>query len=109
MAIQLNKTEIIFSKPLNVGMTILDISKTCIHDFHYGIMLKNFPNRSKLLYTNSDSLIYEIKWRYIWVIPKPHIHMFHTYIHYSLDNLYNIPLVFLMKDKAERHIITLNQ
>ncbi|CAH1109243.1 unnamed protein product [Psylliodes chrysocephalus] len=39
MAIELKKTQLVFNKPLYIGMTILDISKTCMYNFHYNFML----------------------------------------------------------------------
>lgn len=105
MAIELNKTEIVFNKPLYIGMAILEISKTCVYDFHYNFMLKNFSSKCKLLYTDTDSLIYEIFCNDIYEeIIKPHIHKFDT-SNYSPNNPYDIPLVNkkvpgLMKDEA---------
>ena len=34
VAVELRKTEILFNKPIYVGLSVLDISKTLIYDFH---------------------------------------------------------------------------
>lgn len=112
MAIELQKTEIVFNKPLYVGMTILDISKTLIYKFHYEFMLEKFStDQIKLLYTDTDSLLYEITCNDVYEeIIKANISKFDT-SDYDLNNVYNMPLankkiVGLMKDETKGKIIT---
>ena len=44
---------------LYVGFTVLETSKLARYDFHYDFM-KKFFNDFKLLFTDTDSLCYEI-------------------------------------------------
>ena len=42
-------------------MCILDLNKTLMYDFHYNYVKKNYNNKARLLFTDKDSLTYEIE------------------------------------------------
>lgn len=110
VAIQLARTEIVIRKPIYVGLCVLDISKTLIYDFHYGYMRKRIGDKCKVLYTDTDSLIYEIKDLNIYEIMKQDIDKFDT-SDYPEENEFGMPcknkkVIGLMKDECNGHIMS---
>ena len=61
VAIHMEKTSQVFNKPIYLGMTILDLSKTLMYNFHYEYIKKKYNHNATLLMTDTDSLCYEIK------------------------------------------------
>ena len=60
IAIPMKKTEVHFNKAVYVGQAILDLSKTLMFNFHYNYIQKKYKQRAELLFTDTDSLMYQI-------------------------------------------------
>ena len=53
--------EVKMNKPISLGLSILDISKTNMFEFSYGYIKPKYEDRAKLCYTNTDSFVIYIK------------------------------------------------
>ena len=60
IAVHMKKTEAYFNKPVYVGQAILDLSKTLMFDFHYNYIKKKYRDKAELMFTDTDSLLYQI-------------------------------------------------
>uniref|UniRef100_A0ABD2VS85 DNA-directed DNA polymerase n=1 Tax=Trichogramma kaykai TaxID=54128 RepID=A0ABD2VS85_9HYME len=111
VAIQLSRMTITIDKPVYVGLSVLDISKTLVYRFHYDYMRDRFGSNCKVLYTDTDSLVYEIRKQDVYEVMKSDIHEFDTY-DYPADNPFQMPRLQenskklgLMKDESNSKIM----
>ena len=91
-------------------MSILDISKELMFNFHYEFIKPMYEKNVKLLYTDTDSLIYSIQTKDIYSDMKNHINYFDT-SDYPNNNIFHIPrinkkVLGKMKDECCGKIMT---
>ena len=55
VAVQLKRNKVTLNKPRYIGMSVLEISKILMYDFHYDFIMKKYPE-AKLLFTDTDRL-----------------------------------------------------
>ena len=61
VAIRKNKVTLTLNKPAYIRMCILELSKVLMYEFHYDYIKYKYGNNSRLLFTDTDNLMYEIK------------------------------------------------
>ena len=61
VVIRKSKIALKLYKPAYIEMCILDLSKILMYEFYYDYTKNKYDKKSKLLFTDTDSLMYEIK------------------------------------------------
>ena len=96
-----SRTVLTLSNPIYVGFCILELSKLLMYQFHYDYVLKTFDN-VKLLFTDHDSLVYEIKGGNVYEQCFKDKHLF-DFSGYNKDSVYyddsNKKVLGKMKDE----------
>ena len=59
--IEIKKTKVKMNKPIYLGLSVLEISKTLMYEFWYDYMKPKYDNDVKLCYMDTDSFIMNIK------------------------------------------------
>ncbi|MEL7079369.1 MAG: hypothetical protein AAGM46_26060, partial [Cyanobacteria bacterium J06582_2] len=58
IAVNLVKTEVEIKQPIYVGFTVLELSKKLMYEFHYNHIVNKYGEQARLLFTDTDSLVY---------------------------------------------------
>ena len=61
IAVHTKNTKLYFNKPVYLDMGILDLSKSLMYDVHYNYIKTKHTDNAQILFTDIDSLAYEIK------------------------------------------------
>ena len=62
MSCEIGKVKVKMNKPVYLGQAILGLSRTIMYEFHYDYVKRKYnKNDLKLLYMDTDSLVYDIK------------------------------------------------
>jgi hypothetical protein len=103
VAIHMKQTKLTFDKPVYLGMCILDLSKTLMYDFHYNYIQKKYGDKAKLLFTDTDSLAYEIQTDDFYEDIRPDLKLKFDTSDYPDDHILekvNKKVVGMFKDEA---------
>ena len=94
------KPVLTLNKPIYVGFTVLELSKWLMYDCHYNFIKKNFD--AELLFTDTDSLAYEVKPNDVYDELFKHKHLF-DFSNFPQDSKFfeetNKKVIGKMKDK----------
>ena len=62
VGVERRHNSVVLDKPIYTGFTVLELSKLHMYNFHYKVMMAKYgPEKAKLLFTDTDSLTYQIK------------------------------------------------
>lgn len=61
VAVNLRKSIIVLNRPIYAGFCILHLAKLLMFEFHYDFVKSNYGEKASLLFTDTDSLCYEIQ------------------------------------------------
>lgn len=76
VGVEMDQDKIFLNKPVYVGATILDLSKLIMLEYHYDYIIKRYGDKATLLFTDTDSLAYEIETDDIFKDRQEDMHLF---------------------------------
>ena len=104
-AVHMAKQDILLNKPTYVGMTILDISKTFMYEFHYSHIKSTYGNRAVLLMTDSDCLVYSTETDILYNDMCHNLSLFDTSEYHPVYSTINRKVLGKMKDEMKGYPI----
>src|SRR5258708_24436434 len=76
--VKMQKESVYWNRPTYLGFVILDLSKLHMYKFHYDHMIARYGYDAKLLFTDTDSLCYELTTEDAYADMRPHLDHFDT-------------------------------
>ena len=111
LAIEMKKTKVKMNKPVYLGMSILDISKTLMYEFWYDYIKPKYQDRAKLCYMDTDSFVIHIKTEDFYEDIANDVEKWFDTSNYDEDDNRPLPLgknkkvIGLFKDESEGKIM----
>ena len=77
-AIQVHKSHLVPNSPVDVGMSILNLSRHLMYDFFYNQMKAQYRERCQLHYTDTDSLLLAVQTEDVYKDMAEHADLYDT-------------------------------
>ena len=71
-------SKILWNKPTYIGFCVLELSKLLMYQFHYEYVRPTYESKAKLLFTDTDSLCYELSTEDAYADMRNELHRFDT-------------------------------
>ena len=102
--VQLARKKILQNKPLYTGFVVLELSKVLMYDFHYNHIQDQYgADRARLLFTDTDSLCYQIQTDDLYEDMAKNLHHYDTSAYPKTHPLYspiNAKVIGKFKDET---------
>ena len=110
LAIEMKKAKVKMNKPVYLGLSILEISKTLMYEFWYDYIKPKYSDNVKLCYMDTDSFIMRIKTKDFYKDIADDVEKIFDTSNYECDRLLptgkNKKVIGLMKDEIGGKIMT---
>lgn len=90
VAVQMNPEKITLDKPIYIGFSVLEISKSHMYNFHYSVMKPFYGPNIKMCYTDTDSFLYSIATKDVYKDIKYNFPQYFDTSNYAGNNMYGI-------------------
>ncbi|XP_035233732.1 LOW QUALITY PROTEIN: uncharacterized protein LOC118205552 [Stegodyphus dumicola] len=108
VAVERLKNTLTLNRPIYVGFVILELSKILMYNFHYNIIKKEYGENASLLFTDTDSLTYEIRTKDVYEDMKHRSDIYDTSDYPPNHPLYsqkNMKKIGCMKDEFSSKLV----
>ena len=103
------KTKVVLNKPINLGITVLDLSKTLMYKFHYEYIKPMYGDRAKaFIHWHGQSYVWDIQTDDFYTDISPDVSEMFDTSNFSPDHPSGIPtginnkVIGMFKDEVNR-------
>ena len=109
LAMEMKKAQILISKPVYLGLSIIDLSKTVMYEFWYDSLKPKYSENAKPCYMDTNSFIIHVKTDYIYKDIAEDVEKRFDTLNFEIDSPLptgkNKNMIGLMKDELGGQIM----